>query len=394
MMAGGDRRQETGDRRESPGLGSSELLSPVSCLLSPRPRILVLALSGIGDTLIATPFIHELRANFPDAKIEALVLWPGAKSLLEDNPHLDAVHQHNFIKASKFASLRFVRGLRRRGYDLSINTHTQGRRGYRVIARLIGARVRLSHEYENQSGIDRWLVTHSLPQDYTAHSAVNNNRLLSLIGRAPMLPSPAYELFLRPEEETWAANFLGKHSLTGKKFLGLHVGSGGTKNLALRRWPLENYLELVKQLHAEQPDLPVLFFGGPDERAAHSEAWERLRGGPIFFPESPSVRHAAALLSHARTFLSVDTLFMHLAAAVKVPHQFVIETPTVNPPILPLRDNGWSLIPNPAVGGRNLDYYRYDGRPISGTADELKHIMDSVTVDAVLKAVQPALSGA
>ncbi len=393
-MAGGDRRQETGDRRESRGLGFSELLSHVSCLLSPCPRILVLALSGIGDTLIATPFIHELRANFPDAKIEALVLWPGAKILLEDNPHLDAVHQHNFIKASTFASLRFVSGLRRRDYDLSINTHTQGRRGYRVIARLIGARVRLSHEYENQSWLDRRLVTHSLPQDYTVHSAVNNNRLLSLVGRAPLLTNPAYELLLRPEEEIWAANWLAQQGLTGKKLLGLHVGSGGTKNLALRRWPLANYLELVKRLHAEQPDLRVLFFGGPDERAAHSEAWERLRGGPIFFPESPNVRHASALLRQAHTFLSVDTLFMHLAAAVKVPHQFVIETPTVNPPILPLRDNGWSLIPNPAVAGRNLDYYRYDGRPIAGSAAELKRIMESVTVDAVLKAVQPALCGA
>jgi ADP-heptose:LPS heptosyltransferase len=350
----------------------------------------VLALSGIGDTLIATPFIHELRANFPDAKIEALVLWPGAKSLLEDNPHLDAVHQHNFIKESKFASLRFVAGLRRRGYDLSVNTHTQGRRGYRVIARLIGARVRLSHEYENQSRIDRWLVTHSLPQDYTVHSAVNNNRLLSLIGRAPMLPQPAYELFLRPEEEAWAAHWLAKNGLVGKKFLGLHVGSGGTKNLALRRWPLANYLALIRRLHAAQPDLPVVFFGGPDERAAHSEAWERLRGGPIFFAETPGVRHAAALLRQAHVFLSVDTLFMHLAAAVKVPHQFVIETPTVNPPILPLRE-GWSLIRNPAVAGRNLDYYRYDGRPIAGSATELKRIMESVAVEAVLKELQPAL---
>ena len=389
----GVRSQESGVRRESPGLGSSELPSPDSCLLPPSPRILVLALSGIGDTLIATPFIHELRASFPDAQIEALVLWPGAKSLLEDNPHLDTVHQHNFIKASKLASLRFVGRLRRRGYDLSVNTHTQGRRGYRVIARLIGARVRLSHEYENQSWPDRWLVTHSLPQDYTVHSAVNNQRLLSLIGRTPLLPNPAYELFLRLEEEAWAANFLGKHGLTGKKFLGLHVGSGGTKNLALRRWPLANYLELVQRLHTEQPDLPVLFFGGPDERAAHSEAWERLRGGPIFFPESPSVRHAAALLRQAHTFLSVDTLFMHLAAAVKVPHQFVIETPTVNPPILPLRDDGWSLIPNPAVGGRNLDYYRYDGRPIAGSPAELKRIMESVTVDAVLQELRPAMGG-
>jgi ADP-heptose:LPS heptosyltransferase len=378
---------ETGDGSREAGAAG------ITARVPPAGRILVLALSGIGDTLIATPFLHELRANFPEARIEALVLWPGAKGLLADNPNLDAVHQHDFLKASKLASLRFVLGLRRNRYDLSVNTHTQGRRGYRVIARLIGARVRLSHEYENHGWPDRWLVTHSLPQDYTVHSAVNNNRLLGLIGKRPLLPRHEYELFLSPAEETWATQYLAKNRLTGKAFLGIHVGSGGTKNLALRRWPLNRYLELVTRLQRELPELPVLFFGGPDERAAHEPLWNQLRSGPVFFPESPGVRHAAALLRHAQAFLSVDTLFMHLAAAVRVPRQFVIETPTVNPPILPLRE-GWTLIPNPAVAGRNLDFYRYDGRPIRGTKAELRALMESVTVEAVLAQLRSALKSA
>ena len=40
-----------------------------------RPvKILVISMAGIGDTLLATPLIRELRANFPAAVIEALVL--------------------------------------------------------------------------------------------------------------------------------------------------------------------------------------------------------------------------------------------------------------------------------------------------------------------------------
>jgi ADP-heptose:LPS heptosyltransferase len=50
-------------------------------------NILVISLAGIGDTLFATPLIHELRANFPAANIDALVLWTGSKHLLEGNPH-------------------------------------------------------------------------------------------------------------------------------------------------------------------------------------------------------------------------------------------------------------------------------------------------------------------
>ncbi len=349
-------------------------------------RILVIALSGIGDTLIATPLIRQLREQFPAARIEALVLWPGAASLLDTNPNLDAVHQHPFHTAPLLDSLQFVARLRRERFDLSINTHTQGRREYRIIAGLIGARERLSHEYENQSWIDRRLVTRSLPQDYSVHGAINNQRLLGLLGETSTATPPAYELFLSGEERAWAGRAAGTMGLNHANALGVHVGSGGTKNLALRRWPLQGYVELGQRLLAAAPRLRLVFFGGPDELDAHSALRLQLDPERTCFPTTPSVRHAAALLGHVGGFLSVDTLFMHLAAAVRVPRQWVIETPTVNPPILPLRPD-WTLIPNPAVAGRNLDFYRYDGRPIAGTRESLQRIMASVTVDSVEQAL-------
>ena len=42
-------------------------------------KILVISLAGIGDTLFATPLLHELRANFPDATIDVLVKEAGAR---------------------------------------------------------------------------------------------------------------------------------------------------------------------------------------------------------------------------------------------------------------------------------------------------------------------------
>src|ERR1039457_3739166 len=105
-------------------------------------NILVLSLAGIGDTLFATPLIHELRANFPTASSDALVLWAGSKHLLEGNPHLNSIHQKNFITASKAESLRLLWKLRQQKYDLSINTHPKSRVRYRAVARLINARVR------------------------------------------------------------------------------------------------------------------------------------------------------------------------------------------------------------------------------------------------------------
>ncbi|HXJ73055.1 MAG TPA: hypothetical protein VNM37_09380, partial [Candidatus Dormibacteraeota bacterium] len=100
-----------------------------------REKILVLSLAGIGDTLIATPFLHELRANFPEAIIEAVVLWNGSRDLLEGNPHVNRVHQKNLIQEGAWKSLPFLNRLRRERFDISINVHTLGRIHYRLVAR-------------------------------------------------------------------------------------------------------------------------------------------------------------------------------------------------------------------------------------------------------------------
>ena len=85
-------------------------------------------------------------------------------------------------------------------------------------------------------------------------------------------------------------------------------------------------------------------------------------------------------------FLSVDSALMHLAAAAKVPRQFVIESPAFNKTGEPYRQP-YILIRNPIVNGRNLDYYRYDGKGIKGTDAELLRIMQSITVDMVFDAI-------
>jgi len=352
-------------------------------------RLLVVSLAGIGDTLMATPVLKELRARFPAASVDVAVLWPGSEQVLRHNPNVATIHRHDFFAATRTASLRFLLRLRRHRYDASLTLHPQGRRAYRVVTRMIGARRRLSHRYENQSWIDALLVNETVEQDYTVSCATNNLRLVDRLGPGPRSnATPAYELFLVPGEKDWATRCLSGLGLGGVRWLGIHVGSGGTKNLALRRWPESRWAELLSRLRLARPDLRVVALGGPGEVEAH----RRLAASApsVVFPEFPDIRHAAALLAHAHAFVSVDTAFMHLAAAVGVPRQFVVETPTLNVPVEPLRSD-WIRIPNPAVGGRPLDFYRYDGRSIAGTPDQIRRMMESVTADAVLAELLPVL---
>ncbi len=349
-------------------------------------KILVISLAGIGDTLIATPLIRELRENFPDAVIDVLAMWPGAKDLLEHNPHVSRVFQKNLMKCGKLEALRFLWALRRERYQLSINTHPQSRIHYRVAAWLAGAQVRISHEYECFHWLDRWLVTGSLPQDYTRHSIENNFDVLPLIGAQKKLPAHEMEFFLTLAEEKFAEEFLAQPRLSGEKILGIHVGSGGTKNLPLKRWPVKNYAGLVRRLNKERPDIRVLLFGGPEEAKDHEVVLAQANSALTQEAKTKNLRETAALMKRCGAFLSVDTALMHIAAAVKVPNQIVIEAPTLNVTNWPY-GNQFTLVKNPVVNGRNLDYYRYDGGDIKGTREELIAAMSSVTVVDVFAAV-------
>src|SRR6266566_4141796 len=353
-------------------------------------RILVISLAGIGDTLLATPLIHEVRANYPAAQIDALVLWTGSKDILEGNPHVHRVYQSNLMKQSKLETLRFLRSFRPHAYDVSINTHPQSRIHYRIAARLIGAPVRISHVYECSGLLDRLLVNRTLPQQYTTHSVENNLRLLSLLGAEPLLPKHELEVYLSGADEEWADSFWTQNQLRQRRVLGVHAGSGGTKNLALKRWPLEHYIELLKRSLRNWPELAVLLFGGPEEEADLQRVIGALASPLVLRARNQSLRQAAALMKRCTLFLSVDTALMHLAAAVKVRRQIVIEAPTFNKTNEPY-GNPYVLIRNPSVAGQNLEYYRYDGRGIQGTREELLECMASVTVEAVFSGLAEAL---
>lgn len=353
-------------------------------------KILVIALAGIGDALIATPLIRELRTSFPDATIDALVFWTGSRDLLAGNPHLRQVHQCNSFEVGVSAFLKFMFRLRQEHYDLSINTHPQSRLEYRIVARIIGATQRLSHTYDNTTCLDDLLITRSLPQDYAIHSADNNLKLLSLLGKEANPGPRALELFLNPEEIANAQRLAREHKLIGRRVVGIHVGSGKTKNLRLKRWPLENYIALIKRLTSSRPDVSVLLFGGPEEKEENARIAAEAAHHNLAIPQTRSIREAAALMQYCEAFLSVDNAMMHFAAAMKVPRQVLIESMAFGPTLEPY-GRPYRLVKNPAVHGRNLDYYRYDGKGIRGTEAELRQIMAAVKVDDVFTAVLEVL---
>ena len=109
-------------------------------------KILILALSGIGDALMFTPALKLLRQSLPSAQIDTLVMFKGTKEIYETNPNFNKVIHFDFLKEGAANSLKFVVGLRKK-YDATINVYPSNRKEYNLISFLIGAKKRVGVEY-------------------------------------------------------------------------------------------------------------------------------------------------------------------------------------------------------------------------------------------------------
>ena len=94
-----------------------------------------------------------------------------------------------------------------------------------------------------------------------------------------------------------------------------------------------------------------LLFGGPEEGKIIQVVLAQANLDLTQEAKTKNLRETAALMKRCSAFLSVDTALMHIAAAVKVPNQIVIEAPTLNVTNWPY-GNQFTLVKNPVVNGR------------------------------------------
>jgi len=95
-------------------------------------KILVNALSGIGDALMFTPALSTLKKELPDVQIDVLVMFKGVKDLYENLDEINHVYFHDMINSSKFSNLQYILNLRKNKYDISINVYPSNRKEYNL----------------------------------------------------------------------------------------------------------------------------------------------------------------------------------------------------------------------------------------------------------------------
>ena len=266
-----------------------------------RPsRIALLNTAALGDTVLMSGPLTDLRAAYPDAEIvflsgpsnyEAACLLQGA----------DIV-----IKLPVFNPIAAIKTVRQLKIDLFLDFGPWCRLNA-IIAICSGAECIAGFRTSTQGrhfGYDL-VVDHSA----NAHELENYRGLVRALG---ILASHSPSLRCEPREH------LNVFDLSGK-FAVFHLWPGGSA-AKLKEWPLGRWVALAEDFAADQCD--IVFTGAASQRLLNDSVIAEIKASlrhRMTNAAGASLCETLQLLSRAEMVVSVDTGVMHMAAALGVP---------------------------------------------------------------------------
>ncbi|PKL82759.1 MAG: glycosyltransferase family 9 protein [Ignavibacteriae bacterium HGW-Ignavibacteriae-3] len=344
-------------------------------------KILVIALSGIGDALMFTPALQKLREELPSAEIDALVMYKGVKDIYTGLPQFSNVIYFDFVGRPVPESIKFVLSLRNK-YDATISVYPSNRKEYNIINRMIGAEKRFAVRYLHNDFFNLgFLNTSRIMENNSLHNVEEN------VGMAEMLVSknfesiPPLQINLSKNDLAYADDFL-KNNLIDKKDLvvGFHPGCSPLKNHEKRRWAPDKFSGLAKKL-IENFGAKILIFGGGDEQILKEQICAGTNSPDAIPVNTSNLTNTAAVMKRCCLFISNDSSLMHVAAALKLNVVAIIGPTNVNY-IYP-----WQT--NYEIASINLDCspcFYYSPKPLSCSRKDLKFkCVKELSVDHVFE---------
>lgn len=291
-------------------------------------QLLIISLNAIGDNVIYSAFLRELRRNYPYSHI-TMVVTPLVYPLLETCPYINRLLKLSYTYTEPFSDYFFrfgefaVRELLPHHYDMSICTQwSDDKKPINLLAYLSGARERMGISdksflaylgYNNDiQGIDQWesLLTNSIITPIEClHEADRALHIVEALGNE--VKEKKLELWLT------AADLHRAGVLTAdmQAYIVLGVGAGAPN----RKYPLVQWLQAMTQIY-EKYRMPFIICGGRSEAADGAYIQQRMPQGSVLnLAGKTTLRETAALIKGAYCYLGNVTGAMHMAAALDTP---------------------------------------------------------------------------
>ncbi|MFB5649510.1 glycosyltransferase family 9 protein [Leptospira wolffii] len=330
-----------------------------------KKRVLIISVSGIGNTILQSPFINAVLDS--DLYETDILFGNHAISSVYSTNRL--IRNIYILPPSLLQSIGLLWKLRKNPYDYCVNCFPSNRVEFAILQAFVRARIRLSHRYAfGRLRTLACIYNKSVDALSGLHDVEQNLNLLAALE----LPKPeevrvSYDL---SESNIRFSDHFKKSLDKRKKIIGIHPGSGPLEE---KRWPMDRFLRVVESL---KPDFNIIVFGS----RAETDPFIDIQGIRVCTGELSDV---ASVIGVCDFFLSADTGLMHVASVFGI-QQFVLWGPTSF-----TRTRPWN--PNVVYFGRtDLDLLKY---PFGDTKSRFlgehpEKYMEEITSDEVIREIR------
>ena len=276
--------------------GSATAMRAKELLGDAKKIVLLTKCRYMGDTLVATPFMAQLRQHFPDAEI-TLITAPSVAAALENSPDIDHVIPLEMRGVARWRYCReLYENLRKGQYDAAFLLDRSLRCA--VIAAMAGIPVRVGYLNEHR----RPFLTVPIPYSFNRHEVDCHLDMLRAVGLEAEDSLPI--LWVQEEEREQARQELNSafpsNDVTSGSLVGVQPGANDAE---IREWGAERYALVADKLIAET-GCQIVIMGGAAEVETASRMQSAMRNPSLNMTGKLKLRSAIAAspgkIAHAR----------------------------------------------------------------------------------------------
>lgn len=276
-------------------------------IYSQPKKILVIRLSSIGDIILMTPLLRNLRRHFPAAQID-VVAKAAFVDLLRHHPAIN--HLFEVVPEVGSAGLRKLgESLRGQHYDVVLDMH-QNFRSFQLV-RAAQAPLTLRHQ---KFILRRWLLVQFKWNLLRQAPPIRQRYLAAAAPLGVVDDGQSPELYWTAEEDRAADAALRSAGWNGETpLIALAPGAG----FFTKRWPIEHFAEIAREI-SNRGDFTVIL-GGPHDQILAEHIQNGLKRNCVSLAGQTSLLVSAAILKKCRALVANDSGLMHMAEAVGIP---------------------------------------------------------------------------
>jgi len=325
----------------------SYLLHKKKSLPSPK-KILIIKLSEMGSTIFVYPAVSELKKKIPNSEIFFLVFEHNREILDEMNitsgSNIFTVNVDNPTKLF-ISIIQLFFKLRKISIDTTIDMDFFSRLSASlafIVCR--GNRIGF-HKFTNE-GLSRGkLLTHPVMYSPHIHTSIAFLSLSkSLFEKSNdfyykgVIEDNYIELFDYKPSDTYINSVKSKLLKSGVKLNNklIIINPNSSDIFPLRKWPLNSFAELCKQIINKRSDIYLILTGTKSERADAIEIIKQVQDDRcINFMGMTSLKELLALYSISELMITNDSGPAHFSSLLQLPTivLFGPETPTLYKPL-------------------------------------------------------------